>query len=115
MSELLELSERIARDAHTGQLYDVRDYVDAHVAKVAGMIARLGYGEEYQATGWLHDVPEDSNISIDELLQRGVPLKVTRAVELLTKRGDLHEKYLRLIATDDLAIVAKYADSSLNF
>lgn len=114
MNELLTLSENIAREAHAGQMYDVRDYVDAHVAPVAGLIAMMGYGEDYQMVGWLHDVPEDSNISVEELKKRGIPNPVADAVELLRKKGESHEVYLGQIATNSLAIVGKYADSSIN-
>lgn len=116
MSEYLETSESIAREAHAGQLYGDRDYIEAHVAPVVGMIARLGYGDEYQATGWLHDVFEDSGITPEDALQRGIPRRIVTAAELLTKdETDSHETYLDNIATDSLAVVVKFADSSLNY
>ena len=114
MSDLLNLSESIAREAHAGQLYDTRDYVDAHVAPVAQMIAKMGYSEDYQATGWLHDVPEDSEISTAELLTRGVPRFVVESVDLLRKKGEPHSVYLDKIAEDPRATVGKFADSSIN-
>ena len=115
MSNLITTVESIAREAHAGQLYGDRDYVEAHVVPVVGTIARLGYDEEYQATGWLHDVLEDNKQFTSEvLICRGVPLRVVTAAELLTKRGEPHEVYLGKIATDELATVAKYADSSVN-
>ncbi len=114
MNRLVKLSEEIAREAHTGQLYDVRDYVDAHVAPVAGLIAVMGYGEDFQSVGWLHDVPEDSDITISELLERGIPSHITDAVELLRKKGEPHTVYLGKIATNPLATVGKCADSSNN-
>lgn len=115
MNNLIATVESIAREAHAGQLYDDRDYVEAHVAPVVGTIAKLGYGEDYQAAGWLHDVLEDNKHFTSEILiQRGVPLRVVTAVELLSKCGEPHEVYLGKIATDKLATVAKYADSSVN-
>lgn len=115
MSDFLNTVESTAREAHAGQLYDVRDYIEAHVAPVVGVIAQLGYGEDYQAVGWLHDVLEDNEQFTSEvLIQRGVPLRVVTAAELLTKCGEPHEVYLGKIATNKLATVAKYADSSVN-
>ena len=115
MSNLLTTVESIAREAHAGQLYGDRDYIEAHVAPVVGIIARLGYGEDYQAVGWLHDVLEDNKQFTSEvLIQRDVPLRVVTATELLTKCGEPHEVYLGKISTNNLATVAKYADSSVN-
>lgn len=114
MHSLLELSETIAREAHAGQLYGTRDYVDAHVAPIAHLITKMGYSEDFQAVGWLHDVPEDSSITIYDLLERGVPDSIVTPVDLLTKKGEAHEVYLGRIATNPLAVVGKYADSSIN-
>lgn len=115
MRSYLATTEHIAQEAHAGQLYGKRDYIEAHVRPVVGMIARMGYGEAYQAVGWLHDVFEDSNITPQAVLERGAPLRVVTAAELLDKRGQSHQRYLGRIATEPLAIVAKFADSSLNF
>jgi len=114
MSKLIELATDIAREAHAGQLYDDRDYVDAHVLPVADMIAKMGYDESCQAVGLLHDVPEESDITSKDLVKRGIQWHVAGAVELLRKKGEPHEAYLGAIATNPLAIVGKFADSSVN-
>jgi len=117
MSELIILSKSIARQTHAGQLYDERDYYDAHIIPVVKMITKMGYDEEYQAVGYLHDVIEDSNgiVTAKSLIERGIPKPVVSAVELLTKIGEKDEVYLGKIATNNRAIVAKFADSSVNY
>ena len=114
MYSLLKLSETIAREAHAGQLYDGRDYVDAHVAPIVHLISKMGYGENFQAVGWLHDVPEESDITTDDLLERNIPDIIVTPVDLLTKKGEAHQVYLGKIATNPMAVVGKYADSSIN-
>jgi (p)ppGpp synthase/HD superfamily hydrolase len=112
----LTIAQSIAIEAHAGQRYDQRDYIEAHVAPIAGMVARMGYDKDYQSAAWLHDVVEDSPFTNQDLTDRGVPLHVVHAVDLLTKRpGVPHEQYMAAIASDPLATVVKFADSSLNY
>jgi (p)ppGpp synthase/HD superfamily hydrolase len=114
--EVAERAEAIAREAHRGQRYGDRDYIDAHVAQVATIVARLGYDSLYVATAWLHDVVEDTPITERDLLDQGIPKDVVAAVEALTKReNEEHEQYLDRIAAHPFAIAVKYADSSANF
>jgi (p)ppGpp synthase/HD superfamily hydrolase len=113
----LEVAQAIAREAHEGQTYgDGHDYIEAHVEPIATMIAKLGYDESFQATGWLHDVVEDSDMTAEILLHRGIEPAVVDAVSLLTKRpGVPHGLYLTRISHNRLAAVAKFADSSHNY
>jgi (p)ppGpp synthase/HD superfamily hydrolase len=116
MTEFLHRAEAIAREAHAGQKYGERDYIEAHVQPIATIIRRLGYGAIYQATGWLHDTIEDTDVTAGYLLSEGIPTEVVHAVNLLTKQPDVdHAAYLDGIITDKYATVAKFADSSANF
>lgn len=116
MSNFLEKAEQIAREAHAGQLYGDRDYIEAHILPVTTIIKRLGYGPKFQATGWLHDTVEDTDVTADRLITEGIPLDVVYAVELLSKRqGEPHSDYLAKIITSRYATVGKFADSSANF
>lgn len=116
VNNYLDVAKAIAHEAHKGQLYGDRDYVEAHIEPVASLIAGLGYGIDYQAVGWLHDVFEDSEIGPTEVLNGGVPPHVVKAAQLLTKKSGVeHQAYLDEISKDPLAAVGKFADSSLNY
>lgn len=117
MRETLEIARSIAVTAHQGQLYgDGSDYIEGHVRPIAELIAKMGYGEDFQATGWLHDVIEDSDTTAQDLATEGIPLHIVSAVELLTKKPNQNSQlYLDGIAKNNLAIVAKFADSSINY
>jgi (p)ppGpp synthase/HD superfamily hydrolase len=116
MSNFLERAEQIAREAHMGQFYGDRDYVEAHILPVTTIIRRLGYGTKFQAAGWLHDTIEDTDITADQLINEGIPTDVVYAVELLSKKeGENHSDYLAKIITSRYATVGKFADSSANF
>lgn len=116
MRDLAEQAEAIAKKAHRGQKYGDRDYVEAHLAQVATIVARLGYNDRYVATAWLHDVVEDTPVTVQDLLDHGIPTDVVAAVEVLTKReNETHEQYLARVAAHPMAVTVKYADSSANF
>lgn len=59
----------------------------------------------------LHDVLEDSNVSIDDLLKEGFSPEVIKAVDCLTKRPQQnYMKYLEQIKSNPLAVKVKLAD-----
>lgn len=62
----------IARDyavlQHGSQLYDGRPY-DYHLAAVVAVLVRFGHTEpEFRAAAWLHDVVEDTGVSIEDIV-----------------------------------------------
>ncbi len=106
----------LARKAHRGQKYGDRDYIEAHVAQVAAIVARLGYSDLYVAAAWLHDVVEDTPVTELDLIDQGIPADVVAAVEALTERkNETHPHYLARVAVHPMAVAVKYADSSANF
>ena len=59
----------------------------------------------------LHDVVEDSEVSIEELANEGFPKKIIKAVGLLTKTDKKsYEEYIQEIKRNELARVVKLAD-----
>jgi predicted HD phosphohydrolase len=116
VADIAERAEAIARQAHQGQKYGARDYVEAHVSQVAAITARLGYGDLYVAAAWLHDVLEDTDTSRHDLEDAGIPENVLAAVDALTKRdGENHTGYLARVVGNPIAVAVKYADSAANF
>jgi (p)ppGpp synthase/HD superfamily hydrolase len=116
--EIATLAETIAIEAHRGQMYGEsnRDMIEAHVRPVAETIRQLGYGPTCEAVGWLHDVVEDTDMTLDDLREAGMPEEVVRPVGLLTRRKEEdRQRNLEQIAEDPRAVVAKFVDSSKNF
>ena len=72
--------------------------------------------DEYSVcTALLHDVVEDTDISIEGLKKAGFPDEVLKAVELLThKDGVDYFDYVRAIRSDPLAVKVKLADLEHN-
>jgi (p)ppGpp synthase/HD superfamily hydrolase len=65
----------------------------------------------------LHDVVEDTTVTVDELLERGCPVDVVEAVEVLTKRSvEEYEAFIERIRNsgNEHAVRVKLADISDN-
>ena len=59
----------------------------------------------------LHDVVEDTNVTIDNLKENGFPDEVMEAIDILTKKKDQeYAEYIRNIAKNEIAIDVKIAD-----
>ena len=59
----------------------------------------------------LHDVVEDTNVTLDDLRRGGFPDEVVRVVDLLTHReADDYDAYVERLAPDPIARAVKLAD-----
>ena len=79
-NQQVELALQIALDAHKGQV-DLDGKPAILHALAVGM---AGENATEQCVGFLHDVVEDSDITFNDLRERGVALKIIRALEVLT-------------------------------
>lgn len=98
----------IAIGAHAGQLdKQGKPYID-HVLRV---VEAVQDGEE-QAVAALHDVIEDTPVTLDELRMGGFfPPHVIDAVDAITRRDDeTYSEYITRVARNDLARTVKIAD-----
>ena len=102
-------AERVAREAHSGQLDKAnRPYVE-HL----GRVARKAPDDGERAVAWLHDSIEDTTITRDWLSQAGFSDQVIEDIEQLTRKP--HERYggyierLRMEGSDR-AVRVKLAD-----
>jgi (p)ppGpp synthase/HD superfamily hydrolase len=125
MSPTLLDAIQVAAKAHDGQR---RKHLDdpylLHLLRVAKMAADLGFDEEVQQAGVLHDVVEDTSLTLEDLATLGFSVKTRDLVRLLTKWWGDHDdtpamaadkaQYYRLIATDRDAVALKLFDRADN-
>ena len=92
---MIEETLQIALDAHKGQK-DL-DGKPAVLHPVA--VGLMGSNDAEIKTGFLHDVLEDTDLTIDDLRERGVDKEVLAALELLThNKGTDYFEYVHRIA-----------------
>ncbi|MEG1545244.1 MAG: GTP pyrophosphokinase [Tannerellaceae bacterium] len=108
---LVEKASALATEAHKGQVDKAgRKYIE-HPAYVASKVTT----NEEKATAWLHDVVEDTEITLSYLREDGFPDTVVDAVGTLTHLGGLsYDEYIRRIAKNPIARAVKIADLEHN-
>jgi (p)ppGpp synthase/HD superfamily hydrolase len=107
MSELVKRAEYVARAAHAGQVDKAgRDYFEAHVADVARRVRC--YGPVVESIALLHDVVEDTDVSLEDLRKAGFPEPVVAGVDAMTKRaGESKDDYYERVKGNEVARTVK--------
>jgi (p)ppGpp synthase/HD superfamily hydrolase len=112
-AKALELAVELACRAHRGQRYpspEGEPYI-LHLFRV--MLAVDGV--RAQAAAVLHDVLEDTEVTVEELGAAGLPIEVVGAVVALTHRpGQSYGRYIEQVACDAIACKVKLADLADN-
>lgn len=94
---IADRAEALSINAHDGQFR--RDGVTpytAHTKAVVKILCRLAIQFNWDmitlyrrcAIGHLHDTKEDTNMTLDDLSNKGIPLAVRQGVDILSKRPD---------------------------
>lgn len=112
-AEVLEVAVEVACRAHRGQRYPSpeREPYILHLLRV--MVAVDGF--RVRAAAVLHDVLEDTEVTLEELRAAGLPVDVVDAVVALTHRpGQSYERYVAQVARDAIAREVKLADLADN-
>ena len=105
----IEDAIRIASEAHRGQTDKSGFPYIFHPLRVMEAVN----GRHQKMAAVLHDVVEDTDITLDRLREAGVPARVCGALEVLTKRAsESHDTYLlRIVESNNpIALAVKWAD-----
>jgi len=115
MNNLILKARQIAEIYHQGQTR--RDGITPYISHVKAVVAGLpaGSGPDMVATAWLHDIPENTLLTVADLAARGIPPVVAAAVQAITKRrGEPYLAYVERVAADPIARQVKLADITAN-
>ena len=104
--ELVDIAKQIARDNLDEQTY-------AHSARV---VSPNRNNWRLAVCGWLHDVVEDTEVTLEQLLVAGIPEDCVEAIALLThdKHEVKYEDYIYRLAPNWLARTTKWHDVADN-
>lgn len=118
MTSILHTAERIARDAHAGQIEKLTgDNYIRHVERVVALVA----SDEAKVVAWLHDVIEDTTVTAADLRAAGIPEALVADVLILTRvtphiyagsKGDAYTAYIASLVASGSAVAraVKVAD-----
>lgn len=106
---LLERAIRIALGAHGGQTYPSPE-PEPYILHPLRVMCSLN-GEWERIAAVLHDVVEDSDVTLTQLEREGFPPHLLRTLDCLTHRQDeTYSVYIERVATDVTAAQVKIAD-----
>ncbi|HMP73547.1 MAG TPA: GTP pyrophosphokinase [Kiritimatiellia bacterium] len=107
----IEQAILLAVEAHRGQTdLSGQPYI-LHPLRVMMGVS----GEHEQIAGVLHDVVEDTSVTLADLRSMGFPEAAVNAVDCLTKRdGEAYEEYLSRVEGNPVARAVKLADLADN-
>ena len=135
VSKQMELAKALAYYAHDGQMYGKFNYVDQHVVDVVNRVdqytklATYEFREQCLIVAWLHDVAEDSQITINTIEDlfgyviadsvwaisktcliidgsgTGIPYRTSKPK---------YKDYIKRVKEDDIARIVKICDTMSN-
>ena len=104
---MLNKGIEIAARAHAGQVDKGGEPYILHPLRV--MLSRKN--ETERICGILHDVVEDSSITLDDLRREGFSTEIIAVLDCLTKRnGESYEEFIDRILSNEIACQVKLAD-----
>lgn len=102
-----EKAYEIAKKAHLGQVDKAGEDYIKHPEKVASFVKT----DEEKAVAYLHDVIEDTELTLEDLYEYGFSKEVLEAVDIITKKGgENYQSYLNSVKKNKLARAVKLAD-----
>jgi GTP diphosphokinase / guanosine-3',5'-bis(diphosphate) 3'-diphosphatase len=97
----------LAEQAHQGQVDKAgKPYIE-HPLRVMGSM----HSEMERIVGVLHDAVEDSDLTLEQLVEAGFGAQIIAAIDAITKRkGEAYETYLDRVIANPIALRVKIAD-----
>ncbi len=107
MNYLLDKAILMAVIAHTGQLDKANKPYILHPLRIMLSMST----KEEMIVGVLHDVIEDSLVTLDILQKEGFSHKILKALDTISRRkNETYDEYLKRIQTNSLACKIKQID-----
>ena len=113
--ELVDKAYKFAEEKHGDQRRASGIPYILHPTSVACILAELGMDSESIAAALLHDVVEDTEVTLEDLTREGMPDEVVRSVALLTHaKHKPYAEYIENLLPDEIARKVKKADIGQN-
>jgi len=104
---MLEVALSIALESHNGQLDKAGQIYILHPLRLMMKFSNM----EERIVAVLHDVVEDSDVTLDDLASKGFSKKVISAIGCLTKKeNETYDNFINRIIVNDLARKVKIED-----
>lgn len=107
MKDLYNHATNLAFESHKDQFDKSGNPYIYHPLHIANQLNTV----EEKIVALLHDVIEDTDVTLSQLEEYGYPFNIIRAIDLLTKRhGACYDDYIKALSSNDLARRVKIQD-----
>lgn len=114
MEDMLKKAEKISREAHKGQTRWGGEPYITHPEAVANSDSLKNYFG-CQIVAWLHDVLEDTDVKVQDLIDAGFDKGLIGAIVNLTRLGkESYLDYILRVKRDEIARKVKIEDLKHN-
>lgn len=111
----IENAIAIAALAHNGQKYGDNESYIWHSIRVANRIHRAGHDDELVIIGFLHDVVEDSDWTLERLKEMGASDRVIAGVDSMSRRDyENYAEFIERVRENPDAVIVKVNDMEEN-
>lgn len=111
----IHLARAVAMAAHAGQTDKAGEPYFRHCHRVARRVMIETDNFDVIAAAYLHDVVEDTPMTVADLDEIGFSVTTQKLVSMMThEEGESYEEYVRRVAAQDLPRIIKKADISDN-
>ena len=105
----------LASEAHEGQVDKINEPYINHPVRVSNAVWNETKNELAATVALLHDVVEDTEVTLVDLVGLGFPIAVVHAVNCISKRkGESFKKYYDRVKSNPLATIVKWYDVADN-
>lgn len=102
---------QVATEAHLGQLDKGGEHYIYHPIRVANYCQQAGLSDEHVIVALLHDVVEDTPVTLEDLWNHGFSEEVIAAVDAITQRKKEHrDSYYARVVANPIAKAVKWWD-----
>lgn len=110
----MEAVRTFVREAHLGQVDKLgRDYYHAHILPIAAGASL--FGEQAEKAALLHDILEDTEVTANDLLARGIEPEIVSAVQSVSRLAtESYEELIGRAMVHPIGKIVKLVDNAWN-
>lgn len=111
--EQLKIAEQIARESHKGQKRPIGS--EDYIIHPEAVVKLVGDNIKLKIVAWLHDVIEDTDVSLRDLQDKGISQELLDSINHISRRTfEPYNEYISNIKDNWIAREVKIADLKHN-
>lgn len=113
-NDLVVLAKTLSKTFHRNQKYGLEDYFKYHIKGVVKSLKLHNYTDNYIIVAYLHDIVEDTSVSLETVRNLFGPVIATAVASLTKRENEPREMYITRCASNPIARVVKLHDAMFN-